>query len=120
MTAASYRPSQLTIQGVVVSNKMDKSVVVAARRRAYVSKLQKHYFKTRRFMAHDEPNLCREGDHVVIRSCRLMSKRKSHIVVQNYGDPTRSGADERSIVLPDDDDEKVVEDKGNIEKIKSQ
>lgn len=78
---------------------MDKSVVVAARRAAYAKRIQKSYFKTRRFMAHDEMNLCREGDRVVIKSCRLLSKRKSHVVVQNFGDATRPGVDDRKIVL---------------------
>ena len=44
-------------------------------------------------MAHDEFDLCREGDHLIIQSCRPLSKQKSHVVVQNYGDNTRSEAD---------------------------
>lgn len=101
LTNATYRPKQLTIDGVVVSNKMDKSVVIAARRQCFSKKLQKAYTKTRRFMAHDELNLCREGDRVVIRSCRIMSKRKAHVVVENYGDPTRPGQDLRAVNLHD-------------------
>lgn len=99
LTRAEYRKQQLTISGVVVSNKMDKSVVIAAKRRAYSKKLQLHYFKTKRFMAHDELNLCREGDEVVIRSCRILSRRKAHVVVQNFGDKTRPGEDMRTITL---------------------
>lgn len=101
LTNASHRPSLLTIEGVVVSDKMNKSVVVAARRHAYSSKLQKAYLKTRRFMAHDELDLCREGDRVIIRSCRHMSKRKSYVVVKNFGDKTRVEEDDRKIVLED-------------------
>ncbi len=94
-TRADYRPKQLTMEGVVVSDKMDKSVVVASRRRAYEPKLRMKYWRTRRFMAHDELNLCREGDRVVIRSCRPLSKRKAFVVVRNYGDPTtRSAGDD--------------------------
>lgn len=92
---------RLTITGLVVSDKMDKSVVVAARRRAFAKKLRKEYAVTRRFMAHDEEDLCREGDKVVIRSCRPMSRWKSHVVVRNYGDKTRVGADERARKLED-------------------
>ena len=103
LTNASYRPNQLTIEGIVVSDKMDRSVVIAARRRCFSSKLQKYYYKTRRFMAHDEFNLCREGDRVIIRSCRMLSKHKSHVVVQNFGDQTRAEADDRKIVLEDED-----------------
>lgn len=98
---ASYRPSLLVIEGVVVSDKMNKSVVVAARRHAYANKLRVPYLRTRRFMAHDEFDLCREGDRVIIRSCRNMSKRKSHVVVQNFGDKTRVSQDDRKIVLDD-------------------
>lgn len=101
LTRASFRPKQLTMEGVVISNKMQKSVVIAAERRCFSAKLQKDYYKTRRFMAHDEFNLCTEGDRVIIRSCRLMSKRKSHVVVQNFGDPLRPGIDQRRIVLHD-------------------
>jgi small subunit ribosomal protein S17 len=90
---------RLTITGVVVSDKMNKSVVVAARRRAYEEKVRKEYAITRRFMAHDEQNLCREGDRVTIRSCRPMSRWKNHVVVRNYGDKMRIGADMRASAL---------------------
>lgn len=99
LTNASYRASQLTMEGVVVSDKMNKSVVIASRRPAYSTKLRMPYKKTRRFMAHDEFDLCREGDRVVIRSCRNMSRRKSHVVVQNYGDKMRTTKDDRKIDL---------------------
>lgn len=103
LTHAEFRPSLLTIEGVVVSNKMNKSVVVAARRKAYSSKLRMSYLKTRRFMAHDEFDLCREGDRVVIRSCRPLSRHKMHVVVQNFGDKTRAEPDKREIILTDGD-----------------
>jgi small subunit ribosomal protein S17 len=90
---------RLTITGCVVSDKMDKSVVIASRRRAFAKKIRKEYGVTRRFMAHDEQNLCREGDRVTIRSCRPMSRRKAHVVVRNYGDKARIGADDRASTL---------------------
>jgi small subunit ribosomal protein S17 len=90
---------RLTISGSVVSDKMDKSVVVAARRVAFAKKIRKEYAVTRRFMAHDEENMCREGDRVTIRSCRPMSRSKSHVVVRNYGDKTRIGTDDRAKIL---------------------
>lgn len=99
VTRAWHLPKHLTIRGVVVSNKMNKSVVVAAKRAAFNSKLQMSYFKTRRFMAHDELNLCREGDDVVIRSCRPLSKHKAHVVVVNFGDKLSIEQDDREIVL---------------------
>lgn len=99
ITRAWHLPKQLTISGVVVSNKMKKSVVIAANRPAYNSKLDLSYFKTRRFMAHDELDLCRPGDNVVIRSCRPLSKRKAHVVVINFGDRTSTVKDDRKIVM---------------------
>lgn len=86
LTADAYRKRQLTMRGVVTSDKMQKSVVVACKRPAWSEKYQKAYFRTRRFMAHDELELCKEGDDVVIRSCRPMSRRKKWVVVVNYGD----------------------------------
>ena len=95
VTNAKHRPSLLTIEGVVVSDEMNKSVVVATRRKAYSTKLRNAYLKMRRFIAHDEFDLCREGDHVIIRPFRPLSKHKYHVVVQNYGDKTRSQGDLR-------------------------
>lgn len=90
---------RLTISGSVVSDKMNKSVVVAARRRAFAKKVQKEYAVTRRFKAHDEENLCREGDRVTIRLCRPLSKTKAHVVVRNYGDKAHIGVDDRASIL---------------------
>lgn len=99
LTRTGNIPRQLTIRGVVVSNKMDRSVVVAAKRRVFHSKLQAHYYRTKRFMAHDGPNLCEEGDDVIIRSCRPLSKRKAHVVVINFGDKLKIGTDDRKVLL---------------------
>jgi small subunit ribosomal protein S17 len=66
--------------GRVVSNKMDKSVVVAV---DYVRRhplYHKRITRTSKFMAHDEQNLCREGDLVRIEETRPLSKRKRWIV----------------------------------------
>jgi small subunit ribosomal protein S17 len=66
--------------GRVVSNKMDKTVVVAVdyvrRHRLY----HKRITRTSKFMAHDEQNQCQEGDLVRIEETRPMSKNKSWIV----------------------------------------
>lgn len=99
LTRADYGVKQLTMKGVVTSDKMQKSVVVAVKRPAYSTKLKKRFFKTKRFMAHDEFDLCREGDQVVIRNCRLMSRRKAFVVVENYGDRKWVGEDERAMRL---------------------
>ena len=62
--------------GVVVSNKMDKSIVVVVERRV-IHPIYKKYIKSRtRFMAHDEENTARVGDHVLIEETRPLSKMK--------------------------------------------
>ena len=68
--------------GIVVSNKMDKSVVVAIRER----KLDKLYGKvvnrTKKLMAHDEENQCGIGDRVLVMETRTMRKNKHWRVVK--------------------------------------
>ena len=64
--------------GIVVSDKMDKTVVVA------VTEKSKHplYKKTTRFKAHDEKNECGEGDRVRIVETRKLSKDKNWRVAE--------------------------------------
>ena len=68
--------------GVVVSNKMDKSIVVAIERREKHPIYGKFIKKTDRFMAHDEKNVCNIGDTVRIMETRPMSKRKCWRLVE--------------------------------------
>jgi small subunit ribosomal protein S17 len=78
---AVRRPKPLTMKvGRVVSNKMDKTVVVAV---DFVSRhpiYKKRITKTSRFMAHDEHNLCHEGDIVRIEETRPLSRNKRWVV----------------------------------------
>ncbi|MFN5513325.1 MAG: 30S ribosomal protein S17 [Cyanobacteriota bacterium] len=62
--------------GVVVSNKMDKTVVVAVENRSPHPKYKKIVVKTKKFKAHDEENQCKEGDRVRIQETRPLSKTK--------------------------------------------
>jgi len=65
-----------TRQGVVVSDKMDKSVVVQVEQLVR-HKLYGKYIRRRvKYMAHDQGNECRIGDTVLIEECRPLSKRK--------------------------------------------
>ena len=68
--------------GVVVSNKMDKSIVVEIERREKHPIYGKFIKKTNRFMAHDEKNECNIGDTVRIMETRPMSKRKHWRLVE--------------------------------------
>ncbi len=62
--------------GVVISNGMEKSIVVEVERKVKHPKYGKFVKKTSRFMAHDETNECREGDKVRIAETRPLSKNK--------------------------------------------
>lgn len=65
-----------TQQGSVISNKMDKSVVVLVERRIR-HKLYGKYIRRRvKYMAHDSANECNIGDTVLIEECRPLSKNK--------------------------------------------
>jgi small subunit ribosomal protein S17 len=68
--------------GVVVSNKMDKSIVVEIERREKHPIYGKFIKKTSRFMAHDEKNDCNIGDTVRIMETRPLSKRKRWRLVE--------------------------------------
>ena len=62
--------------GLVVSDKMDKTVVVAIENRDSHQKYGKIVVTTRRYKAHDEENNCKEGDRVRIQETRPLSKTK--------------------------------------------
>ncbi len=68
--------------GVVVSNKMDKSIVVEIERRRKHPIYGKFIKKTNRFMAHDENNECNIGDTVRIMETRPLSKSKRWRLVE--------------------------------------
>lgn len=65
-----------TLQGRVVSNKMDKTIVVLVERRIK-HPIGKYVLRSKKFHAHDADNTCREGDIVIIRECRPLSKNKT-------------------------------------------
>lgn len=68
--------------GIVVSNKMEKSVVVQVERKVKHPKYGKFVKKSSRFMAHDEKNECSEGDLVRIAETRPLSKSKCWRLVE--------------------------------------
>lgn len=69
-------------QGVVSSNKMDKSVTVAVQWKEKHPIYGKFVNKTRKFHAHDENNECNEGDTVRIMETRPLSRTKRWRVIQ--------------------------------------
>ena len=66
--------------GQVVSDKMNKTVVVAVETRVQHKKYDKIMVRTQRYKAHDEDNRCKEGDRVRISETRPMSKTKRWVV----------------------------------------
>lgn len=70
-----------TITGRVVSNKMDKTVTVLVERVVKHPVYGKYIKRSTKMMAHDEQNICQEGDIVAITSCRPMSKHKTFKLV---------------------------------------
>ncbi len=68
--------------GVVVSNKMDKSITIAVEGRVKHPMYGKFIKTTSKFMAHDEKNDCNVGDTVKIMETRPMSKNKNWRLVE--------------------------------------
>jgi small subunit ribosomal protein S17 len=79
---AAARGRKKSWQGKVVSDKMDKAIVVAVERRVQHPVYKKYFKKTTRLMAHDEKNEAGIGDLVKIVECRPLSKRKSCRLVE--------------------------------------
>ena len=65
-----------TLQGRVVSDKMDKSITVVIERREKHPLYGKFVRKSSKVHAHDENNECQVGDVVVVEQCRPLSKTK--------------------------------------------
>ncbi len=65
-----------TLMGLVVSNKMDKTVVVKVERKYIHAKFKKVVKSSQKYSAHDEKNECCPGDFISIRETRPLSKTK--------------------------------------------
>ncbi|MEM6424031.1 MAG: 30S ribosomal protein S17 [Cyanobacteria bacterium P01_D01_bin.128] len=71
--------------GLVVSDKMDKTVVVAVENRVSHAKYAKTIVRTQRYKAHDQGNQCKVGDRVRIRETRPLSRTKRWTVADVLG-----------------------------------
>ncbi len=71
------------LQGVVVSDAMDKTIVVRVERRVMHPVYKKFIRRSKKYAAHDETNSCKIGDVVRIEECRPISKNKSWTVVSD-------------------------------------
>lgn len=70
------KKTQKVQQGSVISDKMDKSVVVLVERKVRHKFYGKYIRRSVKYMAHDESNDCKIGDTVLIEECRPLSKNK--------------------------------------------
>ncbi len=73
--------SRRVLQGVVVSDKADKTVTVRVDRRVKHPLYKKFIQRSKKYAAHDAENRCKVGDTVRIRECRPISKNKCFEVV---------------------------------------
>ncbi|MBW8368117.1 MAG: 30S ribosomal protein S17 [Arenimonas sp.] len=71
-----------TVEGRVVSNKMNKSVTILVERQVKHPLYGKYIRRSTKLHAHDEENTCNEGDVVRVSECRPLSKTKNWRVVE--------------------------------------
>ena len=75
--------STLKLQsGIVVSNKMDKSIVVKIERKIKHALYKKTIKRSKKYIAHDEQNECQVGDLVQIAECRPLSRHKHYRLIK--------------------------------------
>lgn len=80
MTEQENIPRSVT--GVVVSNKMDKTITVKLERKVAHPLYKKYVRRTTKIHAHDADNQCKEGDLVTVQQCRPLSKTKTWRLVK--------------------------------------
>jgi small subunit ribosomal protein S17 len=73
------------MHGTVVSDMMDKTVIVEVTRQIKAPVYGKIVRRTKKYAAHDERNVCKIGDKVSIRECRPLSKRKHWEILAEAG-----------------------------------
>ena len=73
------------LQGVVVSDKPDKTVIVSVERRVMHPVYKKFITRSKKYAAHDETNAHKTGEVVRIEESRPISKRKRWIVIERAG-----------------------------------
>ena len=79
------RGNKISIKGVVVSSKMDKTIVVRAERLVKHTVFHKYIKRYVKYKAHDEQNSCKVGDKVLIIESRPLSREKRWRMVEILG-----------------------------------
>ena len=83
------RGRRRSVVGVVVSDRMDKTIVVRVERLVQDPRYKKYVRRYSRYMAHDEDNACKVGDQVRIVEHRPLSKRKRWKLQETLASATR-------------------------------
>jgi small subunit ribosomal protein S17 len=92
-----------TLKGVVVSNKTDKTIVVAVHTQKTHPIYKKQYPVTNKFMAHDEENTAKEGDTVMIIETRPLSKRKRFVLTEVVSRAALTSEDKTALIAKEDE-----------------
>lgn len=85
MSEANQEQTAHTVQGRVVSDKMDKTITVRIDRMVKHPVYGKFIRRSTKIHAHDEDNQCKAGDIVVVQQCRPLSKSKTWRLVKVVG-----------------------------------
>ena len=105
-----FSPRARQMTGRVVSNKMEKTVVVSVES-VHRHPLYKHTIRTtKRYKAHDEQNECREGDTVRIIESRPLSKEKRWRVAEIMRHDERATAQQVAAIVPSAPQDLIVSD----------
>jgi small subunit ribosomal protein S17 len=82
MSVSEEAKVERSLMGRVVSNKMDKSIVVLMERQVKHPMYGKFIKRSKKYHVHDENNECREGDTVMFKECRPLSKTKHWTLIK--------------------------------------
>ncbi len=82
MSMSEETKVERSLMGRVVSNKMDKSIVVLMERQVKHPMYGKFIKRSKKYHVHDENNECREGDTVTFKECRPLSKTKHWTLIK--------------------------------------
>ena len=76
------KPNNKEKIGIVISDKMQKTVVIKVENRYPHPIYAKTVIKTRKYLVHDELNECKIGDQILVKECRPLSRRKRWIATK--------------------------------------
>jgi small subunit ribosomal protein S17 len=80
------------LKGIIISDKLQKTVVVQVERLKEHTKYKKRYKVHKKYKAHDEKNQYKTGDNVIIEECRPLSKDKKWKVISKATNKTTNKA----------------------------